>query len=243
MPIIKAFWESDVFGRFILLILFALSTFVWAVILRKYLAFREMKARSVTFRREYRKHSENPLGLVEGNLFFDESPFYSICDDALDNLLTVFKKKGVLPRDYSGSRHSTDTQLSEIDIDVSQGELETIGKSVDATISDEVLLLEKNLNLLATAAAISPLLGLLGTVWGILIAFQKMAEKGSAHIGVVTEGISVALVTTVVGLMVAIPSLVMYNYMANIIRRFETEMENFALEIVVDIERKYIGKS
>ena len=57
-----------------------------------------------------------------------------------------------------------------------------------------------------------------------------------------SQGISVALVTTVVGLMVAIPSLVMYNYMVNIIRRFETEMESFSSEIIVDIEQKYMQR-
>ncbi len=240
MPIIEAFKESDLFGRLILLTLFSLSIFVWSVILRKYLAFREAKRRSEEFHQAYKKFSDNPLGLVESDRYFDESPFYSICDETLDGLITVFKKKGVIDNPYDGN--DVKLKMDPKDAQLSREEIDTIGKSVDATISDEVLALEKNLNLLATTAAASPLLGLLGTVWGILIAFQSMAKMQSAQIGVVTEGISVALVTTVVGLMVAIPSLVMYNYMVNIIRRFETEMENFSSEIIVDIERKYMQK-
>ena len=240
MPIIEAFKQSDLFGRLILLTLFALSIFVWSVILRKYLAFREAKLKSEEFRRAYRKFSDNPLGLVESNQFFDESPFYSICDETLDNLITIFKRKGVIDNPYEGN--DVKIKVNVDDAIVSLDEIDTISKSVDSAISDEVLALEKNLNLLATTAAASPLLGLLGTVWGILIAFQRMAKLQSAQIGVVTQGISVALVTTVVGLMVAIPSLVMYNYMVNIIRRFETEMENFASEIIVDVERKYVKK-
>ena len=240
MPIIEAFKQSDLFGRLILLTLFALSIFVWSVILRKYLAFREAKLKSEEFRRAYRKFSHNPLGLVESNEFFDESPFYSICDETLDNLITIFKRKGVIDNPYEGN--DVKIKLNVDDASVSLDEIDTISKSVDSAISDEVLALEKNLNLLATTAAASPLLGLLGTVWGILIAFQRMAKLQSAQIGVVTQGISVALVTTVVGLIVAIPSLVMYNYMVNIIRRFETEMENFASEIIVDVERKYVKK-
>ncbi len=240
MPIIEAFKQSDLFGRLILLTLFALSIFVWSVILRKYLAFREAKLKSEEFRRAYRKFSHNPLGLVESNEFFDESPFYSICDETLDNLITIFKRKGVIDNPYEGN--DVKIKVNVDDASVSLDEIDTISKSVDSAISDEVLALEKNLNLLATTAAASPLLGLLGTVWGILIAFQRMAKLQSAQIGVVTQGISVALVTTVVGLIVAIPSLVMYNYMVNIIRRFETEMENFASEIIVDVERKYVKK-
>ena len=241
MPIIRAFTQSDLFGRLILLTLFALSVFVWSVILRKYLAFREAKIRSEEFRRAYRKFAGNPIGLVESNQYFDESPFYSVCDEALDNLITVFKRKGIVDGPYEGN--DVKLKFNSGDAELSQEEIDSISKAVDSTISDEVLALEKNMNLLATTAAVSPLLGLLGTVWGILIAFQRMAEKESAQIGVVTQGISVALVTTVVGLVVAIPSLVMYNYMVNIIRRFETEMENFSSEIIVDIEHKYMKRS
>jgi biopolymer transport protein TolQ len=240
MPIIEAFRESDLFGRLILLTLFGLSIFVWSVILRKYLAFREAKQRSQEFRRAYKEFSDNPLGLVESDQYFDESPFYSICDETLDSLITVLKKKGVIDDPYDGNQ--VKLKMNPKHVQLSREEIDTIGKTVDATISDEVLALEKNLNLLATTAAASPLLGLLGTVWGILIAFQRMAKMQSAQIEVVTQGISVALVTTVVGLMVAIPSLVMYNYMVNIIRRFETEMESFSSEIIVDIEQKYIQK-
>jgi biopolymer transport protein TolQ len=240
MPIIEAFKQSDILGRLILLVLFALSIFVWSVILRKYLAFREAKLRSEEFNRAYRKYSEDPLALVESNQYFDESPFYSICDATLDDLITLLKRKGIIEDPYKSNE--VKVKLNVGNPQLSKDELDTIGKSIDSTISDEVLGLEKNLNLLATTAAASPLLGLLGTVWGILIAFQDMARQQSASIEVVTQGISTALVTTVVGLMVAIPSLVMYNYMVNIIRRFETEMENFSSEIIVDIERRYLKK-
>lgn len=238
--LIDAWLQSDLFGRLILIALFALSIFVWSVILRKYILFREAKIKSEQFKQEYRKFSGNPLGIVESNKFFDESPFYSVCDTALDNLIVILKRRGVVEEIKNG--RSAKWKFNDEDADVSRDELETISKAVDSTISNEVLGLEKNLNLLATTASVSPLLGLLGTVWGILIGFQDIAREGSAQIDVVTKGISVALVTTVVGLLVALPSLVMYNYMVNIIKRFEAEMENFSNEIVVDIERKYMKK-
>jgi biopolymer transport protein TolQ len=238
--IYEAWLLSDFFGRLILVVLFAMSVFVWAVILRKYLIFREAKIKSDLFRQEYRKYSSNPLGIIESNQFYDESPFYSVCDTVLDNLLVIFRRRGAI--EESPDNKDEKIKLNNRQADVSRDELETLSKAVDSTISNEVLGLEKNLNLLATTASISPLLGLLGTVWGILIGFQNIARQGSAQIAVVTEGISVALVTTVVGLVVAMPSLVMYNYMVNIIKRFEAEMENFSNEIIVDIERKYMKK-
>ncbi len=223
MPILRAFQESDLFGKLILLSLFAFSVFAWSVILRKYLAFRAAEAASRRFRATYRKHSSDPVQLVEQDVYFDECPFFEIADRALGSLQEEVKRRNANP-------HAT----------VPMATVEAIEKSLDRTISDETLKLERGLNLLATAASACPLMGLLGTVWGVLLAFQRVAAEASAQIHVISQGISVALSTTVVGLLVAIPSLVMYNWMTTIIRRFETEMESFASEVLEDIGRRYV---
>ena len=222
-PILRAFRESDFFGQLILVALFAFSVFAWSVILRKYLAFRAAEAASRAFRTTYRKHNDNPLQLIEQDIFLDECPFFEIADRALDSLHDAVERRGANPR-----------------ATVPPTTVEAIEKSLDRTISDETLKLERGLNLLATAASACPLMGLLGTVWGVLLAFQRVAAEASAQIHVISQGISVALSTTVVGLLVAIPSLVMYNWMTTIIRRFETEMESFASEVLEDIERRYV---
>jgi len=223
MPILHAFNQSDLFGKLILLALFVFSIFTWSVILRKYLAFKASETASRSFRQIYRKHSADPVQLVEEEIYFDECPFFEVADRALESLRDDLKRRG-------GNPHGTVTVAT----------VETIEKSLDRTISDETLKLERGLNLLATAASACPLIGLLGTVWGVLIAFQRVAEEASAQIHVISQGISVALSTTVVGLLVAIPSLIMYNWMTTIIRRFETEMESFGSEVLEDIERRYV---
>lgn len=223
MPIFRAFQESDLFGKLILLALFFFSVFAWSVILRKYLAFRAAQAASRAFRATYRKHSSEPMQLVEQEVYLDECPFFEIADRALGSLADELKHHGGNPR-------------TTVPVATAQA----IEKSLDRTISDETIKLERGLNLLATAASACPLIGLLGTVWGVLIAFQRVAEEASAQIHVISQGISVALSTTVVGLLVAIPSLIMYNWMTTIIRRFETEMESFATEVLEDIERRYV---
>lgn len=87
-------------------------------------------------------------------------------------------------------------------------------EKIAVALSEQKLLLDRNLGVLGTMAAIAPLVGLLGTVWGIMRAFGDMARVGSAAPSVVASGVAEALVTTAVGLIVAVPALVMFNHFA-----------------------------
>jgi len=228
MPIIEAFNESDLFGQAILLILAVLSIIAWSVILRKVVIFRSAKAASANFRAIYQNYRSDPLSLISDDVHFDESPFYELCDEALSSLSGNLKE--VMVGNPKPSPHKAITRAG----------LDVIERNLDRKITAQTTKMEKGLGLLATASSVSPFLGLLGTVWGLLVAFQAMAVRQSAALSVVATGIAEALVTTVVGLIVAIPSLVMYNYMASSIRKFESEMEDFASEILGDVEKKYL---
>ncbi len=229
MPIIQAFRESDIFGQLILLILFFLSIFAWSTILRKFLFLRQSRIQSALYYEKFKSQCADFCSMREIKAQ-SPCPFYEISRDAQSNISQI-----------TGERNNNYTVDSNRPV-LNVVDMELIEKSLDRCISKQTLGLEENLNLLATSASVSPFLGLLGTVWGVLIAFQDMARMESAQIGAVTRGISGALVTTVVGLLVAIPSLVVYNYMVNNIRRFETEMENFASEILAVIERQYLKR-
>jgi biopolymer transport protein ExbB len=85
-------------------------------------------------------------------------------------------------------------------------------EQMQIALSQDKMLLERNLGILGTLAAVAPLVGLLGTVWGIMRAFSDMAITGSAAPSVVASGVAEALVTTAAGLIVAVPSLMLYNY-------------------------------
>ncbi|MCM8803459.1 MAG: MotA/TolQ/ExbB proton channel family protein, partial [Candidatus Omnitrophica bacterium] len=87
--------------------------------------------------------------------------------------------------------------------------------------------LEKNLTSLATITTIAPFLGLLGTVWGLLVSFINMSITGSSSIKVVASGVAEALITTVLGLMVAIPAAIGYNFLKEKINLLMNEMEFF----------------
>jgi biopolymer transport protein ExbB len=96
------------------------------------------------------------------------------------------------------------------------------------TLSEQKLMLERNLNVLGTMAVTAPLVGLLGTVWGIMRAFHDMALVGSAAPTVVAGGIAEALITTAVGLVVAVPSLIAYNHFVRRMNVMLTIAENQA---------------
>lgn len=109
--------------------------------------------------------------------------------------------------------------------------------------SDELARMEKNMSWLATTAAVSPFIGLLGTVVGIIDAFQVLGgTSGAANINAVGPGLSEALFTTALGLGAAIPAAIMYNYFSNAIREMGQRMEDFSLEFLNAAENSFSAR-
>ncbi len=104
-------------------------------------------------------------------------------------------------------------------------------------IASESLEMETRLGSLATISSVSPLLGLFGTVWGIMLAFHNMGVTGTTSIRAVAPGLTVALVTTVTGLAVAIPALVGHNLLASQVRLAVSGMKSFALDFLGLVEQ------
>jgi len=112
------------------------------------------------------------------------------------------------------------------------------GPLIEGAISREISLLEKRLIFLSTTVSVSPFLGLLGTVWGIMTAFINMGMRGSANIAAVGPGIAEALITTAAGLAVAIPALFAYNYFVDRLRKISDELDIFSAELLQLVERE-----
>ncbi len=108
---------------------------------------------------------------------------------------------------------------------------ESFEERLHIALSEQKLLLERNLNVLGTMAVASPLIGLLGTVWGIMRSFAGMARTGSAAPAVVASGVAEALVTTVGGLVIAIPALILYNHLTRRMNVMLTITENHCRSI------------
>jgi len=122
--------------------------------------------------------------------------------------------------------------VSALSAEIEKGEIRTtsaLEKLIEAETISIMATWETYVQFLATTASISPLLGLFGTVWGIMAAFLSMGAQGSASLFVVGPGIAVALITTIFGLGAAIPAVVGYNYIQRAIRGKEDEIASFGL--------------
>lgn len=114
---------------------------------------------------------------------------------------------------------------------------ENIKLAMERTKAKEIETIESGLPVLGTIVTASPFLGLLGTVWGIMESFLQIRARGSAHITVVAPGISDALITTVYGLLVAIPALIFNNLLRSRIIKLDTQLDNFISEVFARLKR------
>ena len=118
-------------------------------------------------------------------------------------------------------------------------EVEMLQYAVDQTVQDIVHHEESYLPILFTCAGASPLIGLFGTVWGLIHAFMRISEKQSADIATVAPGIAEALITTLAGLLVAIPSLIMYHYLMTQVRKIEHQLYSLADKFMWVVQRLF----
>lgn len=121
-------------------------------------------------------------------------------------------------------------------------EVELVKGTCEHALDEEELRVERGMGVVATVVALSPMLGLLGTVWGVLDAFATMGTEGSANLATIAPSISAALVTTVVGLLIAIPGVVCFNLMNANIRNITSDMEGFADELIGRIACEFQGR-
>jgi biopolymer transport protein ExbB/TolQ len=118
--------------------------------------------------------------------------------------------------------------------------MEHVRRTLERTVAQESLKLESGLILLAIAVSGAPFLGLLGTVWGVMSTFSAVGMKGSADLTTMAPGVAAALVTTVAGLLVAIPSMFGYNWLVHNLRVLTVELDNFAQELISKMEIEYL---
>ena len=110
--------------------------------------------------------------------------------------------------------------------------MELAHRAMDRAAADEVSMLEKHIGFLATTGSVAPFVGLLGTVWGVMVAFVDIGAQGSATLVVVAPGIAEALIATVAGLAAAIPAVIGYNHCLGKLRDFGNHATSFATEFL-----------
>ena len=125
---------------------------------------------------------------------------------------------------------------------LSSREIELVRGTCEHNLHEQEIRAEHGMGLLATIVTASPMLGLLGTVWGVMDAFGTMGAKGTVLLSEIAPAISSALMTTVVGLLVAIPSAIFYNSLAGRVRQLTNDMEGFSDELMGRIACEFQGR-
>lgn len=232
-PFFDAYIQSDLLGKLIFIGLIFLSILTWILLIYKGWETYQARKQANQFYEVFQLQRQNPLGLD------CEMPVKANEINPFKTLYTVLKKQTleILNKNQRFGTQNTEQQslsyLSPTDIDYVEDHL-------SSAISLLIKKLEKNLFILATVVSLAPFLGLLGTVWGILTTFSELQNQtaGGTH-QMVLGGLSLALATTVLGLVDAIPALIGYNYLKNMIKDFEIDMSSFSNEILASVEMQY----
>lgn len=221
-PFLQAYVLSDLLGKAIFVSLIGLSIVTWIVLIYKVKATKKARRLSEEFKLFFENSRQSPLLFTYETL---TNPFLNLYLKLKSYAVDILKKN-----QRFGQNSENGSYLSAQDIDL-------VGAHLMTAISCETKHLERHLYLLSTIVTLAPFLGLLGTVWGILVTFAEpqMATGGAAVLG----GISLALVTTVLGLLNAIPALIGYNYLKDLISDFETDMEEFSSDVLSSLELQY----
>jgi biopolymer transport protein TolQ len=241
-PFFEAYSQADILGKLIFLGLYALSICSWSILLYKIWITYQAKKHASRFHEAFQLQKLNPLSLdCEGinkrqiiNPFLD---LYQVLKKQCLEVLTKNKHFTKLQNESIGMGFGQPALPSSY---LSLSDIDYISSHLSTQVAQQVKFLERHLYILSTTVTLAPFLGLLGTVWGILTTFSALQAQsvGSTH-QMVLGGLSLALATTVLGLLDAIPALVGYNYLKNNIRDFATEMEGFSNEILAAVELQY----
>ncbi len=230
--LLGGFFESSLVGKTIVFIQLASSIVAAAVIIGKSKELGGIARNSRRFIREFllgrdvldyylrsKKSAKSSMGLI-----------YERTCERMVKLLDPDSRRSI------GIRQNTESAA------LSAREIELIRSTCEHTLHEQEIRVEYGMGLLATIVTASPMLGLLGTVWGVMDAFGTMGDKGTVLLSEIAPAISSALMTTVVGLMVAIPCAIFYNSLAGRVRQLSNDMEGFADELMGRIACEFQGR-
>lgn len=235
--IFQAFVTSDFFGKLIFCGLFALSIITWVVLFQKLFHYKSV--------RKGANKLQALLAQAGGHVFsVDLAQVEELEEEEIMNpfrsIFTSLKAKTVEILDKNHFFHHGQSVTKPTSVFLSRSDLDHLEASVQGVISTEAKQLEKNLFILSTIVPLAPFLGILGTVWGILVSLGEMQKGTMAHSNsIVLGGLSTALATTVLGLVIAIPALIAYNYLRNELKNVYIDMEDFSGTLLSSIELQY----
>ncbi len=224
--VVQIIGRSSLVAKIVLLLLIVFSIASWAIILYKLWAFRRTARQSSVFLDVFRKSSKfSEVQAVCQTL--GASPLVGIFQAGYAELNSQLRQPAPAAPVAGAPARPTLRSLPALD------------RALMRAASMEVNRLESRVTFLATTASITPFIGLFGTVWGIMGAFESIGATSSTNLAIVAPGISEALITTAAGLFAAIPAVYLYNYLAQHIKVFASQMDDFSLEFLNIAERNF----
>lgn len=211
------FAQSNFAGKVIILILVVCSVLAWSVLVGKYLDLSKLRSQNQRYARLLSKET-HLIALEPERPGKGSGPYYNLVREALE---AFARYGGDLREDNS---HKASLRMGHVE------------NALQRSVAEQTILYESKMVLLGSIVTGAPFLGLLGTVWGVMDAFGGMAGAGSASLQSLAPGVSGALLTTVAGLVVAIPSVFGYNYLLQQTKISVVELENFASTVADRIE-------
>lgn len=210
--------QSDAISKTVMFILFAMSVLCWTIFICKLIIIR-MRSRDI----------KKVHGLLQTVQSLDDLMKLGVHHAGTVPGRFITQTLGVLNTlvEVQPNKAARNWQIMQYHLD----------QTVDALSENE----EAYLPVLSTSAAVATLLGLFGTVWGLIHAFLSISQKQSADITVVAPGIAEALLTTLAGLLVAIPALVMYNILLTRVRRIENQIVQLGDRIGFIMQHTFLG--
>jgi biopolymer transport protein TolQ len=207
--------ETGPVAKIVLLILLIFSLISWSIILSKWTLLRRARVQSGRFIRAFRKAQrlQDVAAVAEQ---FRPSPLVGIFEGGFEE----YRRQG-----GGNPGRVIRTPVA-------------VQRAMQIATSEELTRFERNLPWLAITGAVTPFIGLFGTVWGIIDAFHGLGTAGAATLRAVAPGISEALITTAAGLVAAIPAVIAYNLIGGSIREFAARGDDFALEMLNAVERQ-----
>jgi biopolymer transport protein TolQ len=232
-------FESDVVGlvarsspvaKAVLVILVLFSVASWGVILFKLWQFRRAERQTATFLEVFRR--SNKFSEVQAVCrTLEESPLVGLFQAGYAELNAQLRQPAAgVPEPARPSGPTVRPTLKSLD---------AVDRALLRAATVEVNKLERRVPFLATTASITPFIGLFGTVWGIMAAFQSIGATGASSLGVVAPGIAEALIATAAGLFAAIPAVYFYNHLTHHVKLFAGSMDDFSLEFLNIAERNF----
>lgn len=220
--VLYAFGESDLFAKFIIVLLILFSIQAWTIMLEKGVFLRGIQKKNQVFNKEFRDCAA-PFDMTI-SISRKGGPVMEIYQAGVAEIVELLEmpEREIL---RCAHEHRLPRSLSAYEVD-------RVRSAMERTVSLKAEELERRLPWLGTTVTVSPFLGLLGTVWGVMMAFVAMAKSGRPDIGAMAPGVSGALLTTVVGLVVAIPSVVGFNMLTSSTRQTIAVMDNFVDDFI-----------